>query len=358
VRWPSLDWTRGLAVLIMILAHVLDAWTLPAERATAAFRNLTIVSGLAAPLFLWLAGVALVLAAERTAWRSGNRRTAWLSLVQRGLEIFILAFVFRVQAFLLSPGGWPISIFRVDVLNIMGPAIVAAGLLWGLVASRARLVVTYTAVAVAVAMLTPVVRAAGWVNRLPIWFQWHLRPAGEYTMFTLLPWAGFVFAGAAVGVFIAAARDVRTARWLHAGLGLSGAVVVVLGFYAASLPTIYRQSSFWTSSPTYFAIRVGILMLVLAAVFAIAELGAARNWAFRPLQRMGRASLFIYWVHVEIVYGYATWPLRLRLRVWQTLVAYAVFSLFMYGVLCLRDRLLDLWSRRAARHPTPGTASI
>src|SRR6185295_2265631 len=100
----------------MILAHVLDAWTLPAERATSAFRTLTIVSGFAAPLFLWLAGVALVLSAERTARRSESRRTASLSIVHRGLEIFILAFIFRVQAFLLSPGGWPIAIFRVDVL--------------------------------------------------------------------------------------------------------------------------------------------------------------------------------------------------------------------------------------------------
>jgi acyltransferase len=240
----------------------------------------------------------------------------------------------------------------------MGPAIVAAGLLWGLVASRGWQVVTYAAVAVTLAMLTPIVRAAAWVNRLPIWFQWHLRPAGEHTMFTLLPWAGFVFAGAAIGVFIAAARDAGAARRLHAWLGLSGALVIGFGFYTASLPTIYQQSSFWTSSPAYFAIRVGILMLVLATVFAIAELAAVRNLSFRPLERMGRASLFIYLVHVEIVYGYATWPLRLRLRVWQTLVAFAVFSLFMYAVLSLRDRLMSLRSRRAAGNPAPGTAAI
>ena len=163
-RRRYIDWTRGLAVLIMILGHVLDAWTLPSERATPAFRNLTIVTGFAAPLFLWLAGLVLVLSAERTARRSGSRRTAWLSIVQRGLEIFILAFIFRVQAFLLSPGGWPISIFRVDILNIMGPAIVAAGLIWGLVASRGWLVATYSAVALSLAMMTPIVRTAAWVR--------------------------------------------------------------------------------------------------------------------------------------------------------------------------------------------------
>jgi uncharacterized membrane protein len=358
VRRRSVDRARGLAVLIMILAHVLDAWTLPAERSTPAFRNLTIVSGFAAPLFLWLAGVALALSADRTAGRSASRRTGWMNIVQRGLEIFVLAFVFRVQAFLLSPGGWPIAIFRVDILNVMGPAIAAAGLIWGLVASRARLVATYSAAAVGLAMLTPIVRAADWVNGLPVWFQWHLRPAGEHTTFTMLPWAGFVFAGAAAGVLIASASDQRAERRVHAALGLSGAVITVLGFYAASLPTIYRQSSFWTSSPTYFVIRVGILMVALAIVFALADIAAESRLSFRPLERMGRASLFIYWVHVEIVYGYATWPLRLHLRVWQTLVAFAVFSLFMYGVLIVRDRLMDYRSRHEADHPAPSTASV
>jgi uncharacterized membrane protein len=342
----------------MILAHVLDAWTLPAERATPAFRNLTIVSGFAAPLFLWLAGVALALAAERTVARSGHRRIAWLNIVRRGLEIFVLAFIFRVQAFLLSPGGWAISIFRVDILNVMGPAIVAAGLMWGLVASRAWLVATYSAAALSLAMLTPIVRAAAWVDRLPVWLQWHLRPAGEHTTFTMLPWAGFVFAGAAAGVLIAAARNERTVRRLHLCLGLTGATITALGFFAATLPSIYRQSSFWTSSPTYFGIRVGILMLALAMVFAAAEIAASWKLSCHWLERLGRASLFIYWVHVEIVYGYATWPLRQHLHVRQTLVAVAAFSLFMYGVVILRDRLIDSWSRREARDPTPRIASI
>jgi hypothetical protein len=49
--------------------------------------------------------------------------------------------------------------------------------------------------------------------------------------------------------------------------------------------------------------------------------------------------------------------LRRQLRVWQTVVAFAAFSLFMYGVLILRDRLIDYWSRREAEDPAPRTAS-
>jgi hypothetical protein len=61
---------------------------------------------------------------------------------------------------------------------------------------------------------------------------------------------------------------------------------------------------------------------------------------------------------VELVYGYATWPLRRHLRVWQALIAFAIFTLVMYGVLIVRDRLMDHWSRRRENEePAQRTAS-
>ena len=52
--------------------------------------------------------------------------------------IFVLAFLFRVQAFIVSPGNHLVTLFRVDILNIMGPAIVAAGLAWAIARSAPR----------------------------------------------------------------------------------------------------------------------------------------------------------------------------------------------------------------------------
>ena len=118
---------------------------------------------------------------------------------------------------------------------------------------------------------------SGWVNALPVGAQWYLRPAGDLTNFTLFPWAGFVFAGGAVGVLIAAVRDQRTEMRVHLSLAAAGAALIALGFYGASLPTIYRQSSFWTSSPTYFAIRTGVMMLALAATMGGASSGRSRQ---------------------------------------------------------------------------------
>ena len=63
---------------------------------------------------------------------------------------------------------------------------------------------------------------------------------------------------------------------------------------------------------------------------------------------MGRASLFIYWIHVELVYGYASWLWRHRLPLWGTAVAYIAFSLLMFGAIVLRDGLVSAWRIRQA----------
>ena len=350
-RRTYVDWGRGIAVLLMIEAHTVDAWTRlsPAVRRTIPFRDATVLGGFAAPLFLWLAGLAVVLAATRTLERTGSRRAAVEMICRRGLEIFILAFLFRLQGFIITPGSHPVTLFRVDILNIMGPAMVGAGLVWGLAGSTAARVIWYAAIAAAFAMVTPIVRAAPAIAAWPLWLQWYMRPAGEFTIFTLFPWAGFVFAGSAVGALIAAARGARAERWLHATLGACGIALVAAGFYAAGRPSIYASSSFWTSSPTWFAIRLGIMMIALTVLYGAADLCSRHGVTAAWLARLGRSSLIVYWIHVELVYGYASWLWRGRLPLWGTALAYVAFVALMYGAVALRDSVVGRWRTRPPR---------
>jgi uncharacterized membrane protein len=352
-RRAYIDWARGIAVLLMIEAHTLDAWTRPAARHGDLYREATVLSGFAAPLFLWLAGAAVVLAATRAAVRSGSRTRGVEIACRRGLEIFLLAFLFRLQGFIVTPGGAPVTLFKVDVLNIMGPSMVGVGLLWGAGRTVAGRVAGCAAAATAVAMLTPIVRATALVGALPVWLQWYVRPSGDLTIFTLFPWAGFVFAGGAVGAVLAEAGDDRVERRLHIVLGAAGAGLIALGFYAAGRPSIYCVASFWTSSPTWFAIRVGILMVAVAAVYGLfAALPHSHrrregnSLTIDPLARLGRSSLFVYWIHVELVYGYTSWLIRGRLPLWGTALAYVIFCALMYGAIVLRDRLAVTWRAR------------
>jgi uncharacterized membrane protein len=328
----------------MIEAHTVDAWTRLDVRHTKAFRDATVLGGFAAPLFLWLAGLAVVLAATRAAERNGSRRAAAEMICRRGLEIFLLGFLFRLQGFVITPGSHPVTLFRVDILNIMGPAIALAGIVWGAGRTATQRAVAYSAIAAALAMITPVVRSAPAVDALPMWLQWYVRPFGEFTIFTMFPWAGFVFAGGAAGEVLAGATNERGERQRLAILGLTGVALVIVGFYTAGRPSIYAVSSFWTSSPTWFAIRLGILMIALGAIYVAESVLTAS--AVDPLGRLGRNSLFVYWIHVELVYGYASWMWRHRLPVWGTAVAFVFFSFLMYRAIGWRDLAVAKWRNR------------
>jgi uncharacterized membrane protein len=230
--------------------------------------------------------------------------------------------------------------------------------MWALAARPAMLALVYAAGATIIAMLTPIVRTAGVIGALPLWVQWYVRPSGEYTTFTGFPWAGFVFAGAACGVVLASASKSREAR-LHVAFAGVGVALVALGAYTSIRPAIYQQSSFWTSSPTWFAIRVGLMMTGLALAYAASRSTAGHDieLAFHPIERFGRSSLFVYWIHVELVYGIFSRLWRGRLPIWGAVTAWVVFSALMYGAVIVRDRLVESWrTRRPTREgPAPET---
>src|ERR1044072_9234583 len=75
-RRAYIDWARGIAVLLMIEAHTVDAWRRGADRHCVMFRDAIVLGGCAAPLFLWLAGLGFALSATRPLERTDSRAAA------------------------------------------------------------------------------------------------------------------------------------------------------------------------------------------------------------------------------------------------------------------------------------------
>jgi uncharacterized membrane protein len=347
-RRGYIDWMRGLAVLIMIEAHVVDSWTAAPYRESTAFGWSIILGGFGAPLFLFLAGVAVALSASAKARRAGNDREASRSVMRRGLEIFLLAFLFRLQAVIVSWGSFR-SMLKVDILNIMGPSIVAAAALWGaLRTTRARYVGLATA-AIATALLTPIVRITPIFAALPDPIEGYLRPIPGLTNFTLFPWAGFVFGGAVVGMLINDARSRSAETRVNVSLGIAGVALAVGGYGASFLPSPYAYSYFWTSSPTYFFLRLGLMIAALALAYAWEARRSEPGWS--AMQQLGRTSLFIYWIHVEMVYGLISLPLHKSLSLAGSWIAFALFAVSMLGVSLLKDRIVRWWQSRRVVAP-------
>jgi len=75
-RREYLDWLRGVAVLIMIGSHTIDSWTVVADRGRTAYRYAISIGGFGAPVFLFLAGIALMLAAGQRLRRGESESAA------------------------------------------------------------------------------------------------------------------------------------------------------------------------------------------------------------------------------------------------------------------------------------------
>jgi hypothetical protein len=49
-------------------------------------------------------------------------------------------------------------------------------------------------------------------------------------------------------------------------------------------------------------IRVGLVLVITVFAYAWCRWGPGQ-WGFSPLIQMGKTSLLVYWVHIELVYG-------------------------------------------------------
>lgn len=341
------DWLRGLAVVIMVFAHTMDSWTRTGDRANAWYDLVVKIAGMAAPLFLFLAGVSVSLAARRDLAGSASAWGAGRAMRRRGWEILGLALLFRFQAWLVSPGATVAGMLKVDILNVMGPSIVLAATLWSLGTTTARRAVLLAGAASAFSLLTPLVRGSDVLGVLPDWLEWYLRPPQGRGWFASFPWAGLLLGGAVAGEILASGRDETGHRRVLLALGVWGTLLSLVSFVGSYFPSIYSNTYFWTTSPSYFFLRIGLMTLLLPLAW-----WRCRSWStrrFSPLVQLGRTSLFIYWIHVEIVYGILTWPLHRQLPLAVSLAAFVAFTLLMLWASVVKTRIVARWNS-----PSPG----
>ena len=371
-RLAYVDWLRGVAVLTMIVWHVMDAWTLPAARRGPAFAVVVFLGGWAAPLFLFLAGVSLSLAGQAGLRAASRREVAW-RLQKRGWQIFGLAHLFRLQSFLLNPTASWSSLLKPDILNVLGLGLVATALAWGRAGTRARQAAWLLVPAGAIVLLTPASRAwtwpARWLAPISPRLEAYIHPVANLGVFTLFPWVAFVFAGAAVGAQIAMTPSAGRGPRALGGLALAGMAIVVAGAVGAGLPALV-PSEFWKTSASWFLVRVGAMTIALTlgglwldwaervgnhlAARLVWWRRLARSRLASPLLLFGRASLFVYWTHVELAYGIFSRPLHRALPLGWALAGLAGLTLVMLMAAKLWiERPRPLFGRPAASGPPP-----
>src|ERR1700683_1740567 len=95
---------RGLAVVVMIQCHTVNSLTRLDLRDGGPYVLSQFVGGMAAPLFLFMAGMTTAFQMDSLDRRESSPRRRWLISLRRAGYIFGIAVLFRVTNYV---GAWP-----------------------------------------------------------------------------------------------------------------------------------------------------------------------------------------------------------------------------------------------------------
>src|SRR5579859_1229285 len=366
-RLAYIDWMRGLACVLMFQTHCYDSWLSPEARKSSLYSWSQLGGTLPAPLFLSLSGVSFALVTERLRDKGAVPREIAKTTIRRGAEIFALGLLFRVQEYALGFRWVPwTDLLRVDILNMLGLSMMLMGILcWlsggrtpdnasapsqSVAASRNRGIFTGILAAAIVAMATPLL----WTSQRPSHLPWplesyingvHVFGTPQPWLFPVFPWSAFAFAGLAVGFFLFTDIAKRNEGLTFVVLGATGVSACWLSIKLdQSRVQLYSVYDFWHTSPNFFLMRCGILLIILFLVYAWCRWGLAQM-GFSPIIQLGKTSLLVYWVHIEFVYGWLSIRPKRQCSILQATTGLIIIFLAMLALSLLRTN----WKNRRAK---------
>ena len=322
-----------------------------------------------APLFLFLAGISFALFTEKLWKKNLSPEQIARATIQRGAEIFAFGLLFRLQEYLIAWGWAPwTDLLRADVLNTIGESMMLMGVLCWLVLAlrgnsqqRLALILASAGTALLISLLAPPL----WTTWRPDWLPWpiesyingvHNLGIPQPGLFPVFPWTGFAFAGLALGFILHSqwARSREGMVFFLAGLG--GTALIVFARWLNAQPRqIYAIDDYWHTSPSFFLIRVGMLLVILWGSYVWCRWGLGA-WGFSPLIQLGQASLLVYWVHLEFVYGRVSILPKHSVSIRSASLGLLAIFLAMLILAFLRTRLKGRGTEVLAWFRPPATA--
>ncbi|HMF76911.1 MAG TPA: acyltransferase [Bryobacteraceae bacterium] len=297
-RLAFIDWTRGLAAVVMIQGHVFHSFTRTDLRDKGPFMLSQLLGGLPPAMFLFLTGITFAFLMHGEEKREASSWQRVLAALKRSRYLLMLAFLFRLQLYVFGfPTSPAVGLLKVDILNCMGFAMLLFAPM-AVFSTRERIRLC-TVLGLLIAGLAPLVSSMD-MSAIPAVLQHYLVPNLED--FGFFPWASFLAFGMAAGSVLRAIKPEDMSRamlWM-----LAVALALITGaHYASDLPySFYTKSDFWLNSPWLTLIKLGVTLAVLSAAYLWIQLGTGvQRWSV--FVQLGTTSLLVYWVHIEIVYG-------------------------------------------------------
>ncbi|MBI1807907.1 MAG: DUF1624 domain-containing protein [Ignavibacteria bacterium] len=352
-RYLFIDLYRSAVILLMLEGHVFRTF-LPAEvQQTTIFQFHEFFHGLTAPAFLFGAGLTFIIS-TRKRWVEFHhwgmplaRRIRRLFLVL-ALGLMIQLPYYSIRKIIIDATLTDyLRLYQFNVLHCISIGLLTLHAIVFFFRKESRFYRLVLSTIVAVCFLTPFIWDIDFLRYAPPAIAQMFN--GKYgSPFPLFPYVGFLFAGVIVSwEFLIASGNKREGQFMKRIVVL-GVAAILAGIVFDLFPKwMYPTYNYWFTSPNYFFIRIGAILIITAAFWQLAL------WIHLPtklLTVLGVESLFVYVLHLVILYGSAVNPetnlqsvLGPNLTLMQTI---GTFFIFLIGILLIAL----LWNYLKEKH--------
>lgn len=310
-RVASVDFARGIAMILMAIDHVRVYSGVPAGGPTSGIFFTRWITHFVAPAFVFLAGTAAYLHGRKLANRSALSRYllvrgAWLILLELTVIRVAWTFNFDFAHYMLAGVIWMLGwcmILMAGAVYLPVRAVGAIGLL---------IIALHNVTDLFRGQLGQAFGEAG-----PNWFLKLLYFGGAVSigpsgpplliLYVIVPWIGVMMAGYAFGALLEKAPEQRRTICLRLGLAATALFIVLRAldlygdprrWHAMKMPAVlaFLNTTKYPASLSFLLMTLGPMLIVLAF---------SERWKGRVAEAIttfGRVPMFYYLLHIPLIH--------------------------------------------------------
>ncbi|MCL2155074.1 MAG: heparan-alpha-glucosaminide N-acetyltransferase domain-containing protein [Leptospirales bacterium] len=309
-KFDYLDIMRGWAMIIMVEVHVFNAFLKPEIKLEGWFPILDFINGIVAPSFIFIAGFAFIVSSKNKIDDLRSLGPLFRKKLKRIGFIFLVGYLIHIPYFSLKKNLFYTDesalkrFCNVDVLQCIGLGMLILLILRVIIKSERIFNLMVLFFLLVFVLLAPIVWHIDFNKFMPLFFACYFNEI-HGSLFPIFPWLGFLFAGAITAIAVGATASVarKDKDKYKEELFMKGLAIAGLLFFVAAFPAIHWFKTFtWFEirpSISFFAQRLGVVFILLYLLRLYCK---NRNMSGSYFSVMGRESLIVYWLHLQVIY--------------------------------------------------------
>ena len=322
-RFASIDFLRGLAIILMVVIHFAKYLLVTPEKSSTTYYLINFAALFAAPLFLFIAGISLVFSLTKRKQRARSH------LIKRAIFLIIVGFLF-------------INIWPADILHFIGLFLLISLFIFKL--NKPLKII----IANIFLWLSPIILIY-FVNYNSAW----ARVAYEFSNFwtfsgffnnllfngfhPIFPWIFFTIMGVVIGEYFVNSKNNKQKNIFIFYNILIGIILTFFGIFFSFF--IWRIGSY-PATPAYMLLGLGGCMLLLGIFYWVFEIKNTGKKILSPIIFLGTVSFTLYLAHIIIGIGPFYLINKLSSLSMPLIIIYTIIFLIIIGF------LLYLWNKK------------